>query len=232
MESFEQGIDEKILGNQRIKNLFLILIFVFVASGVALTLLSQVQSYDREQVYLATESALPRHKQSTKPSPPAPLLLESEPRSRRPEGEGGMQGWKTYRNEEYGFEIKYPEVWRKDTKTIDQITDKNEGLLYGASHFALYSDKNKKLEIFLLEQGKFSSGNLKYVKSKLLGTQLWEIYISIDGPGKGTEYYFYTDEIDKRIIVQVGVYDFLNVPAEKDFTQISEQILSTFKFIK
>ncbi len=51
-----------------------------------------------------------------------PLVLE----------EIDTSNWKTYRNEEYGFEVKYPEGWELDT----------------------YIDDKKNLEIYLGEKGK------------------------------------------------------------------------------
>lgn len=48
--------------NDRLKSLLLILIFVFLVSGLALAVLSQIQAYYGQQVYLATQSALPIHK--------------------------------------------------------------------------------------------------------------------------------------------------------------------------
>ena len=48
--------------SERLNNLLKVLIFAFLASGVALILLLQIQNYHRMQLYLATEAALPQHK--------------------------------------------------------------------------------------------------------------------------------------------------------------------------
>ena len=73
----------------------MILIFTFAASGIALAVLAQIQAYHRDQIYLATESSLPIH---------------------REKGVKGIDGgngaedignWKIYKNQEYGFEILF-----------------------------------------------------------------------------------------------------------------------------
>ena len=48
--------------NERLKSLLLLLIFVFLASGLTLAVLSQIQAYRDQQVYLATQATLPVHR--------------------------------------------------------------------------------------------------------------------------------------------------------------------------
>ena len=77
--------------NPRLRGLLLILIFTFAASGIALAVLAQIQAYHRDQIYLATESALPVHKVS----------------ANQIDQKIGREIWKTYRNEQYGVEILF-----------------------------------------------------------------------------------------------------------------------------
>jgi hypothetical protein len=48
----------------RLNSLLLILIVALFASGAALIILRQIDSYDRDQIYLATQASLPEHKVS------------------------------------------------------------------------------------------------------------------------------------------------------------------------
>ena len=90
--------------NPRLRSLLLILIFTFAASGIALAVLAQIGSYHSKQIYLATEAALPR-----------PRHIEASLFGNIPSTTLGTVGdianWKTYRNEEYGFEFRYPQNW-------------------------------------------------------------------------------------------------------------------------
>jgi len=63
-----------------------------------------------------------------------------------------MTNWKTYKNEKYGFEFKYPADWRLNSETIDKVESVKEGFDTGSSHVQLFTkDKDnhtQKLEIF------------------------------------------------------------------------------------
>lgn len=78
----------------RVRSLFLILIFTFLSSGIALALFQQIQAYNSQQVYLATQAALPQH----------------------------QNGWQRYKNQKYGFSLEYPrdmEVWSDQAPDIN-----------------------------------------------------------------------------------------------------------------
>lgn len=47
--------------SQRLRSLFLFLIFVFVASGITLVVLAQIQTYEDEQVLLNNSNQVKRH---------------------------------------------------------------------------------------------------------------------------------------------------------------------------
>ena len=80
--------------NPKLRGLLLILIFTFALSGIALAVLAQIQTYNREQLYIATEAALPRH--------------QSNDTQLGEVTQSATADWQTYKNAEYGFEFKYP----------------------------------------------------------------------------------------------------------------------------
>lgn len=99
MESFPPYNEIPQTGS-RLNSLLLILIFTLFGSGATLIILKQIDTYHRDQIYLATQAALPEHKIS------AAGVKKND-----------TSDWKTYRNEEYGFEFKYRPNW--DLKESD-----------------------------------------------------------------------------------------------------------------
>ncbi|MBI3231820.1 MAG: hypothetical protein HYZ51_01930 [Candidatus Doudnabacteria bacterium] len=85
--------------NPKLRGLLMVSMFTFAAGGIVLAVLAQIQAYNREQIYLAIEAALPRHREASK--------VENSP-STTLGTVGDIANWKTYRNEEYGFEFRYP----------------------------------------------------------------------------------------------------------------------------
>lgn len=101
--------------NPHLKNLLAILIFVFLGSGMFLIVLMQMQNRYREQIYEDTQASLPlpRHISA------APIATSSDV---------SIDGWKTYKNDKYGFKLQYPSDW--------SVVD------YNADSFRLYSPKS------------------------------------------------------------------------------------------
>src|SRR3989344_902831 len=97
--------------NPRLRGLLLVLIFTFAASGIALAVFAQIQSYHRDQLYYATEAALPVNRVNQNNQNPSTSSGSSI-------GESETTNWKTYRNEELGFELSIPDTW-EDYRVIE-----------------------------------------------------------------------------------------------------------------
>lgn len=84
--------------NPKLKALLLVLIFVFLFSGIGLVVFAQWGGAYRQKIYDETKAALPKHAVSSSASQPV-----SEPASTTTPA-----GWKIYKNDKYGFEFSYP----------------------------------------------------------------------------------------------------------------------------
>jgi hypothetical protein len=93
-------IDNYLQANQRIRSLLLILIFTFVASGITLAVLAQIQNYENEQGVL--------NDSEVKVIFPERNKLQANPLS-TPAENINVHNWKVYRNDKYGFEISHPD---------------------------------------------------------------------------------------------------------------------------
>lgn len=92
--------------NPKLKTLLQILIGVFLASGIGLAIWSQVQSNYRQGLYEKTEAELPKHQ--VKPI-------------------DDTRGWKTYRNEKYGFEFMYPNSFNQNAEVGENFFQNEDG---------------------------------------------------------------------------------------------------------
>ncbi len=83
--------------NPNLKILLLVLIVVFLFSGIGLVVFSQVQSNNREKVYEETQAGLPKHEVKEVPAATTTPISQATPKD-----------WKVYKNTDYGFQFSYP----------------------------------------------------------------------------------------------------------------------------
>ncbi|MBL8030542.1 MAG: hypothetical protein JNN11_04825 [Candidatus Doudnabacteria bacterium] len=88
-----------------LNSLLLILIATLFASGAALIVLRQIDTYHRDQLYLAQEASLPTHK--------APSLFSKRLSSDAfaSENQSVTERWVSYKAVNFNFEFKCPPAW-------------------------------------------------------------------------------------------------------------------------
>ncbi len=137
--------------------------------------------------------------------------------------------WQTYRNEEYGFEVKYQPYWKKATYGVEN------NLAQGIEKFVLlnnYKSKQKNNSIPLLNftifNEKFSSEIVQgeYINDITINNINFKIYKKISY--SGFKYSAVVNLKDERYLL-IAVSQIKN---ENEAWGVFEKILSTFKFIK
>ena len=158
-----------------------------------------------------------------KPAPPEEPIIEDE-----------FKDWKTYQNEEYGWEVRYPEDWEIDDRNPDSIEIQSWETGKYIARGGLPPDEAK----FFIRIIRGLSLQ-EYAESKIsdYSTLISRNVITFNGYESIKQVYTSTIEGGSYILAQYIlkndiVYDLSMVTFSKDedFIQIFNQILSTFKF--
>lgn len=131
--------------------------------------------------------------------------------------------WKTYRNEEFGFEVKYQPYWQTGTYDIVGIQDKR----FIPMIFNQYdSNQNTALPLlnFTISDKGFNFPNENYFKDELIHGNLFKIYKSSEFLG----FNYYTEISLKNnfyFLIKVG-----QIESNDEALNRFREIISTFRF--
>lgn len=214
-----------------LNSLLLILIATLFASGAALIVLRQIDTYHRDQLYLAQEASLPTHK--------APSLfnksLSSESFVR--EAMADTSKWIKYEIKELNFSFSCPDDWQY-ISLVDETT-KIESAFY-------CSKGGTKLGVLPLggfvsaqpaEKPKVGSGVLGGKEAVRVSWYDW----NEQNPHRTLEFYKFISapELWKSCLNQVNIFSSsdncnrIEIVAETELEYLeAKDILSTFKFLK
>lgn len=146
--------------------------------------------------------------------------------------------WKTYKNDKYGFEIKYPNIY-KFTAPPDEFVEyqKSRGITYLAYLFR--TDANASISIWStninfnlqdIKQRFAPTGNESFPEQVTAGQNTFYFYGAGGGGVSYPDYYFYNLNGKILIVAFDGPYINDKTPSQ-EIKQLEPQILSTFKFL-
>ncbi|MEA2088610.1 MAG: hypothetical protein U9O55_02090 [Patescibacteria group bacterium] len=165
--------------------------------------------------------------------------------------------WQTYRNEEFGFEMKFPSDWRfrSHAKTIGKTVDRkvlSRSLFFGpfVSQKNLFENSQVTISVDIIF-GKGKDIKKEMDKQKLLGipdrdaliveydtfvnniksTQL-KISYPLPGSSNNLKIFTYTTYKDNLYIIDLSLISIADENVKQEIIDIYNQILSTFKFIE
>lgn len=197
--------------NNKLKPLLLVLIFVFLISGIFLVALTVWQNNYRQKVYEETKANLPVHKEVESVNQP---ISTSE--------------WETYKNNEYGFEIKYPMDW----ETVKSKNELQIRACFKKKNEKVYDNEGLEIECRIAIYVVSIDRSLDEIRKQ---TNLYEdgsitdIVVSSDIPALYIKRFFgsQVDFIKDKKLFSIGL------PQVKDQNQeIFESMVKSFKFIK
>ena len=219
------------------KNILIIFVLVFVTFFLAITMLPQrhvavknKKQEPRQQMNIKSEVMEPveeKKGETINVEPEEVVILDTD-----------TNNWQTYRNEEYGFEMKYPNTWKMG----------NSGSNYFNIYMDGYNNNYKYLRGVIFQNPKKESIEEFYnnteINKKIKGNEgLMDVYKTTDNTKS-----IFVDGIEGiNFISPIGIAEntvlvipkdnymveiIIRGPEEIEKDSLYELVLSTFKFLK
>jgi len=139
-----------------------------------------------------------------------------------------IANWETYRNDEYGFEIKYPKDWQVEVSAVKSIKIKN---LISGSYFEIIENKNENnltlnewfKELTIIDGRPTLKASAK--ETSINGVKAYKLNSELEPPNPLFEIVGIAD-------TQKRIFTLYAYSRQLDDNIILEKMLSTFKFIK
>ena len=213
-----------------IKTFFLVVLIAVVISFSGILLLKTMQ--------LAPIVQAPQPAPSPQPQTPDKSDFTLSPST--PLGINSVEGWQTYRNEELGFEVKYPGIYDGECKPHVETTSTGESIVrIGPIHVSVEDSEGVTLSEYVdqvirrYEKARDPSYSLESRTDTTLGDKkAIQVVITWCGAGCNNPHVIYVEKGSKiyQFVFDDGVLNHCPIKLDELPSETASQILSTFRF--